>query len=44
MDDAEVKSEVLHACHSIITGNKEFVKHFEEWSKSELNTSQMEIP
>lgn len=32
--DPEVKSDALNACHSIMTGKKEFDKCFEEWSRS----------
>ena len=33
-DDPEVKSDALNACHSIMTGKKEFDERFEEWSRS----------
>ena len=36
--DPEVKSDALNACHSIMTGKKEFDEHFEEWSRSVQRT------
>ena len=33
-DDREVISDALNACHSIMTGKKEFDERFEEWSRS----------
>jgi len=32
--DHELKSDALNACHSIMTGKKEFDECFEEWSRS----------
>ena len=34
VEDVEMKKEALDACHSIITGKKEFDERFVEWSKS----------
>ena len=34
VEDVEMKQEALDACHSIITGKKEFDERFVEWSKS----------
>ena len=34
VNDPKVKTEALDACHSIITGKKEFNERFEEWSRS----------
>ena len=36
--DPEVKLDALNACHSIMTGKKEFDEHFEEWSRSVQRT------
>ena len=37
--DPEVKSDALNACHSIVTGKKEFDERFEEWSRSVQRTA-----
>ena len=36
--DPEVKSDALNACHSIMTGKREFDEHFEEWLRSVQRT------
>lgn len=38
-DDPKVKSDAFNACHSIMTGKKEFSKRFEEWSRSVQHTT-----
>ena len=37
--DPEVKADALNACHSIMTGKKEFDERFEEWSRSVHRTA-----
>ena len=41
--DPKVKSDALNACHSLITGKKEFDKRFEECQEMEHQIAEIKI-